>query len=60
MGIVAESNTFKAGDVVISSRYGTRMTVQRVQNNNVECAWFVGTKCFWELFLDSEVSLESE
>ena len=57
---IAGSNNFKIGDIAISKKYGTRMTVVRVHNNRVECAWFTNQYPFWELFLDGEVTLESE
>lgn len=58
---VAESNQFKIGDIAVSNKYGTRMTVTRVENDRVECAWFnKAQKPFRELFLIDEVTIEKE
>lgn len=57
---VAEGNEFKVGDIAVSNKYGTRMTVTRVENDRVECAWFIEAKAFRELFLAVEVTIEKD
>ncbi len=58
---VAEGNEFKVGDIAVSNKYGTRMTVTRVENDRVDCAWFnKNQEPFRELFVLGEVTAEKE
>ena len=51
---------YKSGDVVIKKSGGNKMTIEKINDTECKCVWFVGAKVFEKIFNTEELTTVEE